>query len=137
MRVTTETGYAELTEPAPGCLHCRYGGSVEVELFRPIREAMDERLVHHPRLVMFSDTTGISAYDPVAREWWTEWLQPHSKRVHLHVLVSSAMVHMALSMVALAMRGSVTSYKSRERFDEALRVAVAEARERQPRDSTV
>ena len=76
----------------------------------------DREIAAHGSLELFMDVRNVERGSRKSREPWKEWAGRNSKRHRSHVLVRSSLLHMAISVIALA-SGTVTeSYHQESAF---------------------
>ena len=92
--------------PKPGVLCSVVSGYATMRCVEMLMKAFDEVARESPgeRIDAFHDWEGVRGYAAGVMERYTEWSKLHRDRVHkIHVLVSSRMVAMAISVARLAL----------------------------------
>jgi hypothetical protein len=70
----------------------------------------DREIGAHGSLELFMDVRNVERGSRKSREPWKEWASRNSKRHRSHVLVNSSLLHMAISVIAMASRTVTTAY---------------------------
>lgn len=78
----------------------------------------DREIEQHGSLELFMDMRNVERGSRKSREPWKAWASRNSKRHRSHILVRSSLLHMAISVIAMA-SGTITQSYS----DEALFLA--------------
>lgn len=115
-----------IEEPALGVFHSVVDGRATAGAAGAIIAFAEGMLSAGRRLLVFHDWERVSGYDAQARKMLTEWserIKPHWDGSH--ILFSSPIIAMAVSVAGLTMRGKLTSYSSRTSFERALAAACA------------
>jgi hypothetical protein len=80
----------------------------------------DRELESHGSLELFMDVRNVERGSRKSREPWKEWASRNSSRHRSHVLVSSSILHMAISVIAMASQTVTVSYRDEALFLRAL-----------------
>jgi hypothetical protein len=123
---TSANADIRLSEPALGVYCSVAHGRATVGVAGAIIQYAERMLAAGRRLLVFHDWQNLKGYDADARKMLTEWterIEPHWDGSH--ILFSSPLVAMAVSVASLTMRGKLTSYGSRTTFERALARACA------------
>jgi hypothetical protein len=114
-------GDIQVQRVAPGLVLTRMRGHATVEHLAPIVAAVASELESGRRPDVFHDWEQMIGYDTAARVAMTEWYRTIRDRVGtVHVLASSRLVAMGVSVVALAVGARVETYGSRTSFERTL-----------------
>lgn len=73
------------------------------------------------RLHIFCDWAEMTGYESDVRSAFTQWAATNRSKVTFHLLVSSKLVAMGVSVANLALGGILVGYTNRASFDAALR----------------
>lgn len=76
----------------------------------------DRELESHGSLELFMDVRNVERGSRKSREPWKEWASRNSSRHRSHVLVNSNILHMAISVIAMASNTVTTSYRDEAVF---------------------
>ena len=77
---------------------------------------------------IFVDAETLNGYEPEIQSSATQWVKANKHRIAAqHMLVSSLITRMGLSVASLALGGVIKGYMSRPEFEAALRRAVDDA----------
>lgn len=76
----------------------------------------DRELETHGSLELFMDVRNVERGSRKSREPWKEWATRNSSRHRSHVLVSSSVLHMAISVIAMASKTLTASYRDEAVF---------------------
>ena len=76
----------------------------------------DRELEMHGSLELFMDVRNVERGSRKSREPWKEWASRNRGRHRSHVLVSSSILHMAISVIAMASRTVTTAYADEAAF---------------------
>jgi hypothetical protein len=115
-----------ISEPAFGVYHSVVRGRATAGAAGALIAFGEHMLSASRRLLVFHDWEKLAGYDADARRLLTDWSQrimPHWDGSH--ILFSSPLVAMAVSVASLTMRGKLTSYGLRTSFERALAKACA------------
>jgi hypothetical protein len=80
----------------------------------------DQQLDTHGSLELFMDVRNTERGSRKSREPWKEWASKNSGRHRSHILVSSSILHMAISVIAMASKTVTTAYANEAAFLSAL-----------------
>jgi len=109
---------------APGVTLDRVVGVIDDELARTIAAAHDEAFDLGIRPHTFHDWSEVIGYSPFARKYLTDWLGASSPRLRsVHILFSSKLLAMGISVANLVLGGFIKAYGDRERFRVAMEKA--------------
>jgi hypothetical protein len=84
----------------------------------------DREIDAHGSLDLFMDVRNTQRSSSKSREPWKEWASKNRARHRSHVLVSSSILHMAISVIAMASKTVTTAYANEAAFLRALQYAV-------------
>jgi hypothetical protein len=118
-------GWLEIGVLAPGVVHQRAVGVAESDVARRLCARLDELLARYGTLELFDDWYDITGYDTESRrivEGWTKANQ--AQLVRIHVLLSSKLVSMAVTVSNLVTGGVSVPYTNRAEFDRVLDAAL-------------
>jgi hypothetical protein len=128
MRETS--GNIEVQRIAPGVVVTRMRGHATADHLPPIVSAVGSELDAGRRPDVFHDWELMTGYDSAVRVAITDWYRGVRDRVgKVHVLTSSRLVAMGVSVVSLAVGARVETYASRPSFERALAAAKQHARD--------
>ncbi|HTU57543.1 MAG TPA: hypothetical protein VMF89_03900 [Polyangiales bacterium] len=80
----------------------------------------DREIAAHGSLQLFMDVRKTQRSSSKSREPWKEWASQNRTRHRSHVLVSSSILHMAISVIAMASKTVTTAYANEAAFLRAL-----------------
>lgn len=106
--------------PRPGVLCSVVSGYATMRCVESLMKAFEEveRAAPGERIEAFHDWEGVRGYAAGVLERYTEWSKQHRDRVlTVHVLVSSRMVAMAISVARLALP-YLMGYSDRQAFEK-------------------
>lgn len=112
---TTSSATTRVARPAPGVLLCTSAGRGSADLDEMIFGELERELAQHPHVQLFADVRGLTRVDPATREKATAWGAKHLNQVATHVLVTSKLVELALSVISMLVGGSPIHFYSREK----------------------
>jgi hypothetical protein len=81
----------------------------------PMRD-FDQEIEAHGSIALFMDVRNVERGSRKSREPWKEWATKNSKRHRSHILVRSSLLHMAISVIAMASGTVTTSYANEAAF---------------------
>lgn len=81
----------------------------------------DREIEAHGSLELFMDMRNVERGSRKSREPWKEWANRNRKRHRSHVLVRSTLLHMAISVIAMASGTLTTCYSEEASFFAELR----------------
>jgi len=81
----------------------------------------DRELDAHGSLELFMDVRNTERSSKKSRGPWKEWASRNRERHRSHILVSSSILHMAISVIAMASKTVTTAYASEAAFLQALK----------------
>jgi hypothetical protein len=84
----------------------------------------DREIEKHGSLDLFMDVRNTQRSSSKSREPWKAWASKNHARHRSHVLVSSSILHMAISVIAMASKTVTTAYANEAAFLRALQYAV-------------
>ena len=119
-------GWLEVGILAPGVVYEVGEGHASEDIGQSLCTRLDELVVRFGKVQISDDWYGITGYDAGARrvvEGWTTKNRGSIERIH--VLLSSKLVAMAVSVSNLVTGGVTTAYTKRADFDRALAAALA------------
>lgn len=122
-------GFIEVGLVAPGVIYQTASGHGSAELARSLVTRLDELVGRAPRVLIFDDWYGITGYESDARrviERWTIQNRPSIEKIH--VLLSSKLVAMAISVSNLVTDTATVPYTDRGAFEAALSSALSRQR---------
>jgi hypothetical protein len=106
----------------PGCLHMTIRGHMTVDCYEAVITLFDTEVQTSSKLIFFVDGAAFDSYDQAFRTRWAEWLLKHrkTKQVAAHILVTSSVVALGVTLVNVATGGALTSYTQAAAFEAAL-----------------
>jgi len=116
-------------EPAPGVLVLRYEGHLVVEAAKQILTARAQAVRNARGPVQeFHDWWDMPSYDSGSRTLLTEHtIQDRARLAGVHLLVSSKIVRMGVTVASIPLGGLLVPYEARSLFEHAQRRALAHA----------
>ena len=128
-RSSARLGLGEVDLIAPGVLHVRFAGSVQLEHIEPMMLAATEEIMKGNRVLLAIDADDVHAYKSEVRKIFQGWLRDAGYDVEaVWVLFRSPVIKMGISLVNSFVGGNITGYSDPEAFDEALEDATRRAR---------
>jgi hypothetical protein len=119
-----EPGKIQVERLVRGLVLTRMRGHATAEQLSPIMSAVAAELAAGERPDVFHDWEQMTGYDSAARVAMTDWYREIRDQVgKVHVLASSRLVAMGVSVVSLAVGARVETYTSRTSFERALATA--------------
>lgn len=119
-RFSSARGSIELWRPVPRVIVIRPAGHVDWEIMAPIFVAVDDciREARSQKIIEFYDTWDTGSYDSKVRVASSHWLHANKQHIeHVHVLVRSHLVAMAITIMSKMHQGLFVSYSNRAEFD--------------------
>jgi hypothetical protein len=124
-----DRGELRIWSPRRGLIASQFSGRLSKPVAEAIASYSDEQFALVRPDVKFSgfhDWAEMLSYDSAARQSLMQWTLAARGRIsELHFLVSSSLVHMALTVGDLALSLSIQSYREREPFEQRFAAAVA------------
>ena len=103
-------------------------GELTLKHAQMLMSRVDPLIAAGVRPIIFHDWEKLESYEPESRERLVKWVLKMSSHMNsVHMLVGSRIISMALSVANITMKGFITGYTQRARFEEARDRAVAEA----------
>lgn len=125
-RFEAPRGWLEVGILAPGLVFQLADGHASTETAEKLTARLDELMLRFGKLELVNDWYGLSGYEPGARRVLERWTADNrASLTGIHVLVSSKLVAMAISVSNLVTGGATTSYTDRASFELALATALA------------
>ncbi len=116
----TPGGTFELRQPSESLALTKVAGHIDEELGRIIAEAHFAMLTKTAGVHTFHDWFEASGYDSGARKTLTNMvLQLRPKLGSVHILVSSRILSMGISVANVVLGGFIRSYSERQKFEAA------------------
>lgn len=126
VRFEDARGVIEVGVVAPGIVFQEASGHASAELAQRLCGRLDELVARHGRVEIFDDWYGVTGYDPAARQVVQAWTAANRSSIErIHVLLSSKLVAMAISVSNLVTDGATVGYGSRPEFERVLDEALA------------
>lgn len=117
----------ELRVISPTLTLDRVVGVIDDETAQAIAANHDAVFALGNRPHTFHDWTEVVGYSPSARKFLTDWLHASRGRLSsVHILFSSRLLAMGISLANLVLGGFIQAYGDRERFGNAMRKAARE-----------
>jgi hypothetical protein len=119
-------GRGHVDEPAPGILATRVEGRASVGFAGTLIVFAEGMISAGRRLLVYHDWEGLEGYEANAKRSFVEWsnrVMPHWDGSH--ILLSSPLIAMAVSVAALTQRGKITTYSSRQSWERNFAQACA------------
>ena len=114
--------------PAPGVVVQRLAGRAEVDVAKAATGELDAVLRECSEITLFDDFDELVSFTAATRAWVVSWTRANiDKHRAIHVLVSSKLVSMGVTVASVALRG-VRSYSERARFEAALATEIVHAK---------
>jgi len=102
-------------------------GFLEKGFAAHIERAMNgivQRSLRGAKPTIFVDAEGLGGYEPEIQTSATQWIRANKSRIAVqHMLVSSMITRMGLSVASLALGGIIKGYTSRADFEAAMQLA--------------
>lgn len=120
-RFESAKGSLEVGFLKPGVIFQLAQGHATSDVALGLCTRLDELVTRFGKVEIFDDWYGITSYDAEARrliERWTTVNRPAIERIH--VLLSSKLVAMAVSVSNLVTQGATVAYTDRSAFDRVL-----------------
>lgn len=128
-RSSARLGLGEVDVIAPGLLHVRLAGSVQLEHIEPMMLAATEEIMKGNRVLLAIDADDVHAYKSEVRKIFQGWMRDAGHDIEgVWVLFRSPVIKMGISLVNSFVGGNITGYSDPEAFDEALDDAARRAR---------
>ena len=90
-----------------------------------ITEELDRMIARAGKLTPFVDLSRQTGQASVGREWWAEWAKKNRPNlVGTHMLVTSRLMDMAISVLGMLVGGGIHTYSSPAAFEAAIAEAV-------------
>lgn len=126
-RWASATGsFLEICRPKPDVVVERASGRGELGGVRMLIKNLDPIMASGVRLSIFGDWSKMDGYDAEARQALMDWTLANQRRLAgIHLLVSSRLVAMAVSVANLATSGVTKAYTDRARWQAELDKALA------------
>jgi hypothetical protein len=119
-------GRGHVDEPAPGILATRIEGRGTVGFAGMLILFAEGMISAGRRLLVYHDWERLESYEAEAKRSLMDWstrVTPHWDGSH--VLLSSPLVAMAVSVASLTQRGKITAYSSRQSWERNFAQACA------------
>lgn len=122
-------GRLEVSVLAPGIVFQRAEGHASAEIASKLRERLDELVARFGKIELFDDWYEMKSYDSEARRIIERWTLTRKASVTgIHVLLSSKMVAMAISVSNLMNGGVTVAYNDRAAFERVMKGALERAK---------
>lgn len=122
-QLASSKGDIHLSWPRPEVLLVRLTGHFDMKLGKFMLDAATRCLDQQKRVQVFCDWSDATGYDSDVRVSFTNWVASNQGRTKFHMLVTSKIVAMGVSVANLALGGSLAVFNNRPAFESALRVA--------------
>lgn len=120
----TATGDVSVTVYGQRLVATRVTGRLHADFLTRFMAPIDRIMVSGQRVIVYHDWEHLTGYDSEARVRLTTWATQFFKEIEaVHILTGSKIVHMGVSVANLALRGMITSYTNRHRFEQAFEEA--------------
>jgi hypothetical protein len=119
-------GRGHVDEPAPGILATRIDGRATVGSAGVLIVFAEGMISAGRRLLVYHDWERLESYEAEAKRSFVEWstrVMPHWDGSH--ILLSSPLIAMAVSVASLTQLGKITTYSSRQRWERSFAQACA------------
>jgi hypothetical protein len=113
-------GHAILEFPAPALTVLEIVGYLDGGMGDRILAVLDEAVVPLEHLDIFCDWSAMTGYASEARSKFTQWMFRHRAKVSSHLLVTSKLVAMGVSVANLTLGGILIAYTDRAAFTAVL-----------------
>jgi len=114
-------GESLVTAPKPDIVLMKVIGHLDKVMGRRTLDIVDKLVPQHRVFYLFCDWAEMNGYDSEIRNMYTQWVASNRSRLKVHILVSSKLVSMGVSVANLALGGSLIGYTNRPAFEAALR----------------
>jgi hypothetical protein len=122
VRIFDDRGSASIRRPRPHVEHLVARGFANVEAVGLILEQRERIVAECGKIALFDDLEGLVGYDSEVRVRLTDWSRANRpKIVAFHILTSSRIVAMGVTVANLALGGSIRAHLKRMPFEAALR----------------
>jgi hypothetical protein len=122
---TTEQGTLRTWSEARGVFVIQFSGHLTSPLAHHLMTDTNMKIAQHAPIYIFNDWSGMKSYDSDARTDLTTWAARIKPRLlGVHLLVSSKLVSMGISVANLALGGFLQAHAERTSWDAALRHAL-------------
>jgi|GEM_PF-2544058 len=101
---------------APGVILCTSVGRSVVTLDEAVMQELDRDVATATSVFLFCDLRGLSRMDLATREKAAAWGRKHHGKLNVHVLVTSKLVELALSVISMVVGTPVQFYASADAF---------------------
>jgi hypothetical protein len=126
-RLETSRCRAEVSTPTPGLLVTRIEGHADLAVARFYVARAQREMLTQRRLRVFHDWSGLTGYDPDARDALREFgASNDDTRVRVHLLVRSKIVSMAIQTASLVMRREFQATSDAAAFERWIEKALRE-----------
>ncbi len=124
-QLASSKGDIHLSWPRPEVLLVRLTGHFDMKLGKFMLDAATRGLEQQKqkRMLVFCDWSDATGYDSDVRVSFTNWVASNQERAKFHLLVTSKIVAMGVSVANLALGGALSVFNNRPAFESALRVA--------------
>jgi hypothetical protein len=102
---------------SPGVAEMVLRGGLHESAVPLIAVELDREIARAGSLRFFVDSIGTASYTSEFRRKWTAWLSDNRARLEVHVLFSSRLVAMGLTLANAVMGGSIRTYSSRGDYE--------------------
>ena len=129
-RSSTRLGLGEVDIVAPGVLHVRLAGAVQVEHLEPMMFAAMEQFVEGKRVLVAIDADDVHAYKSEVRkilQCWLRDIRPHADGVWM--LYRSPVIKMGIGLMNAFTGDLIRGFTDPEEFDAELARVIREARQ--------
>lgn len=122
-------GWLEVGVLAPRVVLQVASGHAAASVAEGLCARLDELVARYGKLEIFDDWHGVTGYEPAARQIVEHWTKANrASIVRIHLLVSSKLVAMAVTVSNLVTGGVSVTYTDRDEFERVVRDAIARPR---------
>lgn len=124
----TEHGWVRVWWLASDVVHHCYEGLASADFARPLIDELEGVVQQESKVVIFADMSGMTAYEPVFRAEWADWLARHRGAVAFNALATARVVQMGLDLIGDAVGRSVLHTADRQQFEFAVQASLVESK---------
>ena len=128
-RSSARLGLGEVDVIAPGLLHVRLAGSLQLEHIESMMIAVTQEIADGKRVIVAIDADDVHAYRSEVRKMFQGWLRDIQPEVEaVWILYRSPVVKMGISLMNAFTGGLIQGFNDHEAFDAALLEATRKAK---------
>jgi hypothetical protein len=122
--LSTTQSITRVERLAPGVILCTSVGRSVVTLDDAVMQELDRDVESAKSVFLYCDLRGLSRMDLATREKAVAWGRKHHGKLNVHVLVTSKLVELALSVISMVVGTPVQFYASENAFLAAVQTQV-------------